>query len=234
MKGNKKLKAFEQAVIAYPEVTVYPLTNDIDFIISACDGVWDCVDVQKFCEEIYKRVKILKQPLNQVMTNLFDMMISKTKDCKLYYIFLLTCMYYLIALIGTDNMSCTIIFFKEKNINKTFTIGFELQPTTQISEKVVFNPRSSKDLINNLNQANFNIDNKSKSSLMDFYKLNKELCEIEFHNNNKEYKVLYDDYDDEFKEKQLGELNISKKTSEERLKKLCYENEFYHDKHKSL
>ena len=73
---------------AYPEVNVYSLSNDIDFIVMACDGIWDCVDIQKFCEEIYKRTKILRQPLNEVMTELFDLMLSKNKDCKYYLIIL--------------------------------------------------------------------------------------------------------------------------------------------------
>lgn len=29
-------------VTAFPDVTVEPLTKDVEFIILACDGIWDC------------------------------------------------------------------------------------------------------------------------------------------------------------------------------------------------
>lgn len=82
MKNNKNLKSYEQAVTAYPEISVYELNSDIEFIVMACDGIWDCVDVQKFCEEISSKIKSYKQQLSSLISNLFDVIISKTKDCK--------------------------------------------------------------------------------------------------------------------------------------------------------
>ena len=82
MKGNKKLKNYEQAVTAYPEVTIFDITDDIEFIIMACDGIWDCVDVKKFCEEISRKTKINKVDPKYLIKSLFDIVISKTKDCK--------------------------------------------------------------------------------------------------------------------------------------------------------
>lgn len=82
LKGKKNLKPYEQAVTAHPEVYCYDLSDDIEFIIMACDGIWDCVDIQKFCEEISKRIKIQKQPLRKIIEELFDILISKIKNCK--------------------------------------------------------------------------------------------------------------------------------------------------------
>lgn len=135
------------------------------------------------------------------------------------------------ALIGTDNMSCTIILFKEKNINKTFTVGFELQSTVPISSDNIYCSNSNGNFNNN-QPIYFNIDNKSRNSLIEYYKLNKELCEVEY--NNKEYQILYDEVEDELKEKNSVGLNISKKSSGGKFKVLCYDNEFYQDKHKSI
>jgi protein phosphatase PTC2/3 len=42
-KGNPLLKPHDQIVTAFPEVTVEKLTNDCDFLIVACDGIWDCM-----------------------------------------------------------------------------------------------------------------------------------------------------------------------------------------------
>ena len=46
-KKNYYLKFFEQAVTANPQITSHKNSNDCEFIILGCDGVWDCVDVQK-------------------------------------------------------------------------------------------------------------------------------------------------------------------------------------------
>ena len=42
-KGNPILKAEDQIITVYPEVSVEKLTNDVDFVICACDGIWDCM-----------------------------------------------------------------------------------------------------------------------------------------------------------------------------------------------
>jgi serine/threonine protein phosphatase PrpC len=79
-KNNPDLKYFDQAVIAYPEITKLKITSDMEFIILACDGVWDCVDIQKLCEHI--SVKLKKQPkkLSTLLTELFDQIIAKTNN----------------------------------------------------------------------------------------------------------------------------------------------------------
>lgn len=85
-KSNKKLKNYEQAVIAYPEVSIYDLTNEVDFIILACDGVWDCVEDQKFCQEIDRRLRQKKQELHELISDIFDLLIAKNKMSKAIYI----------------------------------------------------------------------------------------------------------------------------------------------------
>ena len=35
------------AVSAYPEVKSIPITGDLDFLICACDGIWDCMSSQQ-------------------------------------------------------------------------------------------------------------------------------------------------------------------------------------------
>ena len=41
------------AVSAYPEVRVLELSNDIDFFICACDGIWDCMTSQQAVDFVY-------------------------------------------------------------------------------------------------------------------------------------------------------------------------------------
>ncbi len=66
-----------------------------------CDGVWDCVDVQKFCEHISFKLKSSKKK-SELLADLFDQIIAKTNNSILLFI---------LAPIGTDNMSCIIIQF---------------------------------------------------------------------------------------------------------------------------
>lgn len=42
-KGNPILKPEDQIITAYPEVSIEKLSNDCDFVICACDGIWDCM-----------------------------------------------------------------------------------------------------------------------------------------------------------------------------------------------
>jgi len=61
------------------------ITKDIEFIIIACDGIWDCVDIQKFCEHIsYKMKKSPNKKISRIIGELFDMMIAKTNNCKFF------------------------------------------------------------------------------------------------------------------------------------------------------
>jgi protein phosphatase 2C family protein 2/3 len=40
---NKSLKPEDQAVSVVPEVIVEPIKPEHDFLIIACDGIWDCM-----------------------------------------------------------------------------------------------------------------------------------------------------------------------------------------------
>ena len=60
------------------------ITKDIDFIIMACDGVWDCVDDQKLCEHISMKLKT-KAKLSTIIAELFDQIISKTNNSRISF-----------------------------------------------------------------------------------------------------------------------------------------------------
>ena len=114
-KKNYNLKYYEQSVISYPEITFIDNIYDIDFIIMACDGLWDCVDPQKLCENIYKKLLNFKKNnitdfnLSDIISHIFDTILSKTNNTP----------------IGTDNMSCIIILFENgnNNLNKLIEIN---------------------------------------------------------------------------------------------------------------
>ena len=53
---DQRLRQHDQAVTVYPEINTFQLDKSCEFLISACDGVWDCVEPQKLCEYISRRL----------------------------------------------------------------------------------------------------------------------------------------------------------------------------------
>ena len=102
-KSNFNLKRHEQSVISLPEITKIEYTEDIDFIIMGCDGVWDCVKRQLVCEFVDKQIK--ENPdknLSEILKIIFDKCVSPVWG----------------VILGTDNMSCIIIQFLHNNPNE--------------------------------------------------------------------------------------------------------------------
>lgn len=91
-KANPNLTYDKQAVICLPEVTKFKISNDMEFIIMGCDGIWDCVEIQKFCEYISRKLKE-KIPISLILKEMFSIMISKNVETK----------------VGSDNMTCLLI-----------------------------------------------------------------------------------------------------------------------------
>ena len=55
-KKNEDKKAEDQIVTAYPDVYVRDLTNDHEFIVLACDGIWDVLSNEEVLEFIRNRI----------------------------------------------------------------------------------------------------------------------------------------------------------------------------------
>ena len=53
-KTNTKLQPEEQVVTANPDVEVRKLSNDYEFILIACDGIWDVLTSQVCCNNSMK------------------------------------------------------------------------------------------------------------------------------------------------------------------------------------
>ena len=61
-KKNEAKKAEEQIVTAYPDVDIKDLTNDHEFIILACDGIWDVMTNEQVLEFVRIRIAQLVPP----------------------------------------------------------------------------------------------------------------------------------------------------------------------------
>eukprot|EP00358_Blepharisma_japonicum_P006559 CAMPEP_0202940596 /NCGR_PEP_ID=MMETSP1395-20130829/728_1 /ASSEMBLY_ACC=CAM_ASM_000871 /TAXON_ID=5961 /ORGANISM="Blepharisma japonicum, Strain Stock R1072" /LENGTH=140 /DNA_ID=CAMNT_0049635165 /DNA_START=522 /DNA_END=944 /DNA_ORIENTATION=+ len=55
-KKNAELAPEEQMVTAFPDIKVEELTPECDFIILACDGIWDILTCQQCVEICYKNI----------------------------------------------------------------------------------------------------------------------------------------------------------------------------------
>jgi len=42
------------AVSGYPEVRVHKISQESEFLIIACDGIWDCMTSQQAVDFVYK------------------------------------------------------------------------------------------------------------------------------------------------------------------------------------
>ena len=49
-KKNSEIPAKDQAVTAFPEITITKLESDCEFLFLACDGVWDMKTSEKVVE----------------------------------------------------------------------------------------------------------------------------------------------------------------------------------------
>ena len=76
-KNNTSLKAKDQAVSAFPDIKTVPITTDTEFVLLACDGVWDVKESHEgiafFHNKVYKNhAKPTLKQLEQGMEALLD------------------------------------------------------------------------------------------------------------------------------------------------------------------
>jgi protein phosphatase 1G len=76
-KQNKRLPAEEQMITANPDLVVESLSNDVSFMILACDGIWDCMTNQEICDFVSERLKKdSKQKLSKIIEEIMDTILA--------------------------------------------------------------------------------------------------------------------------------------------------------------
>lgn len=97
-KVDRSLPANKQMIIAFPE-TKKIARDQVDFLIIACDGIWDCMTSQEAVdfvnEEMSKKSKDPK--LSSIVSNMFEKNIAEEIHTS--------------NGIGCDNMTCVIVRF---------------------------------------------------------------------------------------------------------------------------
>ncbi|KAI8876315.1 protein serine/threonine phosphatase 2C [Backusella circina FSU 941] len=92
-KQNANLSAEEQAVTCYPDVIEHTITDEDEFFVLACDGIWDCMTNQQvvnyICQQLADKTK-----LDIICEELMDSCLAPTSEG---------------GGVGCDNMSVIIV-----------------------------------------------------------------------------------------------------------------------------
>ena len=70
-KNNAELPPEQQVMTAFPDVTEHAITPDDEFLVLACDGIWDCQSSQRVIEFVRRRV-VERQSLDKICENLMN------------------------------------------------------------------------------------------------------------------------------------------------------------------
>ncbi|KAL6507066.1 hypothetical protein OROHE_022201 [Orobanche hederae] len=94
MKQNKSLPAEKQIVTADPDIVTLELSEDDEFLIIACDGIWDCMSSQQAVDFVKEQLKSEKK-LSVVCERAFDKCLAPSSGQE-----------------GCDNMTMILVQFK--------------------------------------------------------------------------------------------------------------------------
>ncbi|KAF1814422.1 PP2C-domain-containing protein [Eremomyces bilateralis CBS 781.70] len=92
-KKSADLPPEQQIVTAFPDVTVHDISADDEFLVVACDGIWDCQSSQAVIEFVRRGIAA-KQELHVICENLMDNCLAANCDT---------------GGVGCDNMTVVIV-----------------------------------------------------------------------------------------------------------------------------
>ncbi|KAK5138251.1 hypothetical protein LTR08_003312 [Meristemomyces frigidus] len=92
-KKSADLPPEQQIVTALPDVTVHELGDDDEFIVFACDGIWDCQSSQAVVEFVRRGIAA-KQALHVICENMMDNCLASNSET---------------GGVGCDNMTMTVV-----------------------------------------------------------------------------------------------------------------------------
>ena len=103
-KSSPNLPPEEQIVTADPDITIQELTEDDEFLVLACDGIWDCMTNQDVVDFIRVRIATTGGNLGSICEALMDRCLASDSE---------------LGGIGCDNMTVIIVgFLRGKSIEE--------------------------------------------------------------------------------------------------------------------
>ncbi|KAI9900773.1 hypothetical protein N3K66_005035 [Trichothecium roseum] len=94
-KKSAELSPENQIVTAYPDVEEHDLTDEDEFMVLACDGIWDCQSSQAVVEFVRRGIAA-KQDLDKICENMMDNCLASNSET---------------GGVGCDNMTMVIVGF---------------------------------------------------------------------------------------------------------------------------
>ncbi|GAB4850559.1 hypothetical protein Ancab_029868 [Ancistrocladus abbreviatus] len=94
-KKNKLLPAEKQMVTANPDINDVELSDDDEFLVLACDGIWDCMSSQQLVDYVQEQLKFATK-LSAVCESVFDRCLAPSAGGE-----------------GCDNMSMILVQLKK-------------------------------------------------------------------------------------------------------------------------
>ncbi|KAF4466442.1 phosphatase, partial [Fusarium albosuccineum] len=94
-KKSAELSPENQIVTAYPDVEQHDLTDEDEFLVIACDGIWDCQSSQAVVEFVRRGIAA-KQDLDKICENMMDNCLASNSET---------------GGVGCDNMTMVIVGF---------------------------------------------------------------------------------------------------------------------------
>ncbi|XP_011031437.1 PREDICTED: probable protein phosphatase 2C 60 isoform X1 [Populus euphratica] len=95
-KQNKFLPVEKQIVTANPDINIVELCDDDDFLVLACDGIWDCMSSQQLVDFIHEQLQV-ENKLSAVCERVLDRCLAPST----------------IGGEGCDNMTIIVVQFKK-------------------------------------------------------------------------------------------------------------------------
>ncbi|KAF2745732.1 PP2C-domain-containing protein [Sporormia fimetaria CBS 119925] len=92
-KKSAELPPENQIVTAFPDVEIHDITEDDEFLVIACDGIWDCQSSQAVVEFVRRGI-VAKQELSAICENMMDNCLASNSDT---------------GGVGCDNMTMIVI-----------------------------------------------------------------------------------------------------------------------------
>ncbi|MBA0723762.1 hypothetical protein Golax_004318 [Gossypium laxum] len=93
-KQNKTLPAEKQIVTANPDINAVELCDDDEFLVLACDGIWDCMSSQQLVDYVREQLSS-ETKLSAICERVFDRCLAPTAGGE-----------------GCDNMTMILVQFK--------------------------------------------------------------------------------------------------------------------------
>ncbi|CAF9913302.1 Protein phosphatase 2C 2 [Imshaugia aleurites] len=92
-KKSAELSPEQQIVTAFPDVIAHTITDDDEFLVIACDGIWDCQSSQAVVEFVRRGIAA-KQELSKISENMMDNCLASNSET---------------GGVGCDNMTMIVI-----------------------------------------------------------------------------------------------------------------------------